>query len=430
MKFFSTRNTSSSTTFKNVLLNGLAPDGGLYMPEIIPKMHIDFLKAHQHFEELAVSVIHPYTKDQLTLSELTAICEKAFNFPINIKFLNDDDLVLELFHGPTLAFKDFAARFMAQTMSYFQKDRKKNLTILVATSGDTGGAVANSFHNLDGINVIVLYPSKKVSSVQEKQLTTLGGNITALEVLGTFDDCQSLVKKAFVDEEIQRSLYLSSANSINFARLLPQAIYYMWAWKKCNTDESVCFSIPSGNFGNLTGGLLANQMGLPVEKFIASLNVNDTFLNYLKSGKLIKKETIKTISNAMDVSVPSNIERISCLYGDDVNEISKKISSWSFTDSLTKNMIKNVFDKYDYLIDPHTAVGMLGLGKYRLSSNSFKKCIVLSTAHASKFSNDVEKIINQKIEPPDQIKNLLDKDKNSIKVNNKFESFKEFLLAI
>ena len=430
MKFFSTRNTSSSTTFKNVLLNGLAPDGGLYMPEIIPKMHIDFLKAHQHFEELAVSVIHPYTKDQLTLSELTAICEKAFNFPINIKFLNDDDLVLELFHGPTLAFKDFAARFMAQAMSYFQKDRKKDLTILVATSGDTGGAVANSFHNLDGINVIVLYPSKKVSSVQEKQLTTLGGNITALEVLGTFDDCQSLVKKAFVDEEIQRSLYLSSANSINFARLLPQAIYYIWAWKKCNTDESVSFSIPSGNFGNLTGGLLANQMGLPVEKFIASLNVNDTFINYLKSGKLIKKETIKTISNAMDVSVPSNIERISCLYGDDVNEISKKISSWSFTDSLTKNMIKNVFDKYDYLIDPHTAVGMLGLGKYRLSSNSFKKCIVLSTAHASKFSNDVEKIINQKIEPPDQIKNLLDKDKNSVKLNNKFESFKEFLLAI
>ena len=430
MKFFSTRNSSSSTTFKNVLLNGLAPDGGLYMPEIIPRMPMDILKAHQHFEELAVSVIHPYTKDQLSLSELTAICEKAFNFPINIKFLNDDDLVLELFHGPTLAFKDFAARFMAQTMSHFQKDRNKNLTILVATSGDTGGAVANSFHNLDGINVIVLYPSKKVSSVQEKQLTTLGGNITALEVLGTFDDCQSLVKKAFVDEEIQRSLYLSSANSINFARLLPQAIYYIWAWKKCNTDESVSFSIPSGNFGNLTGGLLANQMGLPVEKFIASLNVNDTFLNYLKSGKLIKKETIKTISNAMDVSVPSNIERISCLYGDDVNEISKKISSWSFTDSLTKNMIKNVFDKYDYLIDPHTAVGMLGLGKYRLSSNSFKKCIVLSTAHASKFSNDVEKIINQKIEPPDQIKNLLDKDKNSIKVNNKFESFKEFLLAI
>ena len=212
--------------------------------------------------------------------------------------------------------------------------------------------------------------------------------------------------------------------------MLPQAIYYIWAWKKCNTDESVSFSIPSGNFGNLTGGLLANQMGLPVEKFIASLNVNDTFLNYLKSGKLIKKETIKTISNAMDVSVPSNIERISCLYGDDVNEISKKISSWSFTDSLTKNMIKNVFDKYDYLIDPHTAVGMLGLGKYRLSSNSFKKCIVLSTAHASKFSNDVEKIINQKIEPPDQIKNLLDKDKNSVKLNNKFESFKEFLLAI
>ncbi|MEL0270188.1 MAG: threonine synthase, partial [bacterium] len=350
MKFFSTRNSSSSTTFKNVLLNGLAPDGGLYMPEIIPRMPMDLLKAHQHFEELAVSVIHPYTKDQLTLSELTAICEKAFNFPLNIKNLNEDDLVLELFHGPTLAFKDFAARFMAQTMSHFQKDRKKNLTILVATSGDTGGAVANSFYNLDGINVIVLYPSKKVSSVQEKQLTTLGGNITALEVLGTFDDCQSLVKKAFVDEEIQRSLYLSSANSINFARLLPQAIYYMWAWKKCNTDESVCFSIPSGNFGNLTGGLLANQMGLPVEKFIASLNVNDTFLNYLKSGKLIKKETIKTISNAMDVSVPSNIERISCLYGDDVNEISKKISSWSFTDSLTKNMIKNVFDKYDYLI--------------------------------------------------------------------------------
>ena len=212
--------------------------------------------------------------------------------------------------------------------------------------------------------------------------------------------------------------------------MLPQAIYYIWAWKKCNTDESVSFSIPSGNFGNLTGGLLANQMGLPVEKFIASLNVNDTFLNYLKSGKLIKKETIKTISNAMDVSVPSNIERISCLYGNDVNEISKKIISWSFTDLQTRNMIKYIFDKYDYLIDPHTAVGMLGLGEYRLSSNSSKKCIVLSTAHASKFSNDVEQIINRKIEVPDQLKSLLNNDKISIKLSNKFESFKEFLVSI
>ncbi len=412
-----------------MLLNGLAPDGGLYMPEKIPRMNIDFLKAHQHFKELAVSVIHPYTKDQLPRSELAAICEKAFNFPVKLKYLNKNDLVLELFHGPTLAFKDFAARFMAQTMSFFQKDSKENLTILVATSGDTGGAVANSFYNLEGMNVIVLYPSKKVSIIQEKQLTTLGKNITALEIMGTFDDCQRLVKKAFVDKEIHKSLNLSSANSINFARLLPQAIYYIWAWKKCNTARSVCFSIPSGNFGNLTGGLLANQMGLPVEKFIASLNVNDSFINYLKSGRIIKKKTVNTISNAMDVSVPSNIERISSLYGNDVNKINKKISSWSFTDSLTKNMIKNIFDKCDYLIDPHTAVGLLGLSKYRLNSKSSKKCIVLATAHASKFSDDVEQIINQQIEFPNQLKAVLNKNKNSIKLENDFESFKEFLLS-
>lgn len=430
MKFFSTRNKGLSASFKEVLLNGLAPDGGLYMPAKIPKMSMDFFKSQQSFEELAVNIIYPYVKEEFSLSKLTDICEDAFNFPIKIKNLNESDLILELFHGPTLAFKDFAARFLAQTMFFLQADNKKKLTILVATSGDTGAAVANSFYDIDNIDVIVLYPSNKVSGIQEKQITTLGKNITALEVAGTFDDCQRLVKKAFVDKEIISSLNLSSANSINFVRLLPQATYYAWAWKKSKINDSIIFSIPSGNFGNITGGLLANQMGLPVEMFIASLNINDAFVKFLNSGKLSEKKAIKTISNAMDVSIPSNLERIKNIFDSDLREINKKISTWSFSDSLTKKMIKNIYEEYNYLVDPHTAVGVLGLNEYRLNFKNLKKGVVLSTAHAAKFSNVVEPIIKQKIELSEVVKSLLDKEKLSIKISNEFASFKEFLLSV
>ena len=321
MRFYSTKGNAISVGFKDALFHGLAPDGGLYMPETIPHLGINFFKSDLSYPELAVGMIHPFTKDDLAHARLTDICELAFDFPLRIKELNNTDSVLELFHGPTFAFKDFAARFMARTMSYFLENNDNELTILVATSGDTGSAVANGFFNIDGINVIILYPSNRVSAIQEKQLTTLGGNITALEIDGSFDDCQRMVKAAFQDIDLQNRLSLSSANSINMARLLPQSVYYSWAWKLCAENKPIIFSVPSGNFGNLTGGLLANRMGVPVEKFIAATNANDTFPHFLSSGTIQHQDAVKTISNAMDVGVPSNLDRIQNLFHDDVNQV-------------------------------------------------------------------------------------------------------------
>ena len=412
------------------MFHGLAPDGGLYMPETIPHLGTDFFKSDLSYPELAVGMIHPFTKDDLTHAQLTDICELAFDFPLRIKELNETDSVLELFHGPTFAFKDFAARFMARTMSYFLENKDNELTILVATSGDTGSAVANGFFNVDGINVIILYPSNRVSAIQEKQLTTLGGNITALEIDGSFDDCQRMVKAAFQNIDLRNRLSLSSANSINVARLLPQSVYYSWAWKLCAENRPIIFSVPSGNFGNLTGGLLANRMGVPVEKFIAATNANDTFPYFLSSGTIQHQDAVQTISNAMDVGVPSNLDRIQDLFHDDVNQVKVDISSWSFTDKDTKESIRNIQDEFGYLIDPHTAVGVLGLIKYRNETNSKTKGVVLSTAHPGKFADVIEPIIGNKTALPDSLQIAMKKEKNSIKMPKQFSDLKEYLLAV
>ena len=430
MRFYSTKDNSNSVGFKDALFHGLAPDGGLYMPETIPHLGIDFFKSDLSYPELAIGMIHPFTKDDLTHARLTDICESAFDFPLHIKELNKTDSILELFHGPTFAFKDFAARFMARTMAYFLENKDNELTILVATSGDTGSAVANGFFNVDGINVIILYPSNRVSAIQEKQLTTLGGNITALEIDGSFDDCQRMVKAAFQDIDLRNRLSLSSANSINMARLLPQSIYYSWAWKLCAENKPIIFSVPSGNFGNLTGGLLANRMGVPVEKFIAATNANDTFPHYLSSGTIEHQDAVQTISNAMDVGVPSNLDRIQNLFHDDVNQIKADISSWSFPDKNTKKSIRNIQNEYGYLIDPHTAIGVLGLNKYRNETNSITKGVVLSTAHPGKFADVIEPIIANKTALPDSLQIALKKEKNSIKMPKKFSDLKEYLLAV
>jgi len=315
-------------------------------------------------------------------------------------------------------------------MSYFLENKDNELTILVATSGDTGSAVANGFFNVDGINVIILYPSNRVSAIQEKQLTTLGGNITALEIDGSFDDCQRMVKAAFQDHDLRHRLFLSSANSINMARLLPQSVYYAWAWKQYANNETVIFSVPSGNFGNLTGGLLANRMGVPVEKFIAATNANDTFPHFLSSGTIKNQDAVQTISNAMDVGVPSNLDRIQDLFHDDVNQVKVDISSWSFTDKDTKESIRNIQDEFGYLIDPHTAVGVLGLIKYRNETNSKTKGVVLSTAHPGKFADVIEPIIGNKTALPESLQIAMKKEKNSIKMPKQFSDLKEYLLAV
>jgi len=429
LRFYSTKGTAISVGFKDALFHGLAPDGGLYMPETIHHLGIDFFKSDLSYSELAVGMIHPFTKDDLTHAQLTDICELAFDFPLRIKELNNTDSVLELFHGPTLAFKDFAARFIARTMSHYLENENKEITILVATSGDTGSAVANGFFNVDGINVIILYPSNRVSAIQEKQLTTLGGNITALEVDGTFDDCQRLVKTAFQDTDLQSRHSLSSANSINVVRLLPQSVYFAWAWKQCGGNAPINFSVPCGNFGNLTGGVLAHRMGVPIEKFIAATNSNDTFPYFLSSGTIRQLKPIQTISNAMDVGVPSNLDRIQNLFHNDVNQIKMDISSWSFSDKKTKDCIQNIKNEFEYLIDPHTAVGILGLEKYRVQTNSKTKGIVLSTAHPGKFADVIEPIIGEMAPIPERLQIALKKEKISIQLSKQFSDLKEYLIA-
>ncbi len=424
MRFYSTGGDSSFVGFKEALFRGLAPDGGLYMPESIPFLGKEFFITNHSYAELAVGMIEPFVSDDLTHEQLGEIAESAFDFRIPIVQLNESDFLLELFHGPTLAFKDFAARFMAHAMAALLKN-DHCLTILVATSGDTGSAVANGFLGLNNIKVVILYPSNRVSAVQEKQLTTMGQNITALEVNGSFDDCQRMVKEAFRDEELTNQKTLSSANSINIGRLLPQSVYFAWAWNKANGPK--VFSVPCGNFGNLTGGLLAKKMGLPIETFIAATNANDVFPEYLKSGMVINNPAKKTISNAMDVSIPSNLERIQNLYNNDLVSITTDIKSWAFSDDETKNTIKKLNNNSNYIADPHTAVGILGLEKFREESGSIEKGVVLSTAHPGKFSDVVDPIIEEKIDLPNSLKMALKKEKDVIPIRNNYSDLKEFL---
>ncbi len=433
MKFYSISNKKIIVSFKQAVLQGLAQDGGLFMPLTIPQLPLDFFKRINllSFQDIAYEVSQLFVSDDIPEKVLQDIITKAFNFDLPLINLEKQIYGLELFHGPTLSFKDLAARFMARSMSYFIRNQKKELTILVATSGDTGSAVAHGFFGLEGIKVIILYPSQKVSMIQEKQLTTMGGNITALEVKGTFDDCQKLVKQAFVDQELNKYLSLTSANSINIARLIPQSFYYFFAYGQLkNKEKSVIFSVPSGNFGNLTAGLLAKKMGLPVGKFLAATNINDSVPQYLKTGYFKPRPSKKTISNAMDVGNPSNFARILELYGHQVQKIRKDINGISFTDQQTKSAIIEVYQKYDYILDPHSAVGYLGLKKYlRQNPNETRPGIFLQTAHPAKFLDLVQPLINKKVEIPQRLQKYLTKSKESIVLPNKFADFKAFLLS-
>ncbi len=432
MKFYSTRNKKNIVTLKEAILQGIADDGGLFMPTEIPRQTQSFFRdiRKRTFTEVANRIANLFFRDDIPSRDIESIVLSAFDFESPLIPLNHRLSVLELFHGPTLAFKDFGARFMARILSYLMQYDNSEITILVATSGDTGSAVAHGFHNQPGIDVILLYPSGMVSDIQEKQLTTLAGNITALEIDGTFDDCQRLVKTAFLNQDIKRYRRLSSANSINIARLIPQSFYYFAAYSQLeNHDTPLIMSVPSGNLGNLTAGLIAKEMGLPVQKFIAALNVNKVFHNYMNSGEYQALSAIPTLSNAMDVGNPSNFSRILALYGNDHTKITDTIYSASFSDLSTRQAIKEIYSKFGYIMDPHGSVGYLAMKKY-LSENTLSNFhgIILETAHPAKFSSAVNEELNIEVEIPKVLKESLSRKKNAIKISKNFSDFKSFIL--
>ncbi len=430
MKLYSTNNKQKLFTLGEAVLKGLPDDNGLFMPTYIPKLPAIFFDelASMSFPELSFAVANALIDGAIPYSELEKIVLGAIDFSAPVISLDQQTHILELFHGPTLAFKDFGARFMARTMSYFNRNENRELTILVATSGDTGGAVAAGFYDIPGINVIILYPKGKVSYLQEKQLTTLGKNITALEVDGTFDDCQALVKKAFLDVEINSHLRISSANSINIARLIPQSFYYFEAWKQVFDGHPPVFVTPSGNFGNITAGLFAQKMGLPVKKFIAANNANDIFFQYLQTGKYVPRPSVQTISNAMDVGAPSNFARIMDLYGSTWNNVKQEIQGYTFNDDATLSGIQEVFEQYQYIIDPHGAVGYLALKEYQ-KQNPMDIGIILETAHPSKFIDVLPKEIAHQVITPDRLSTLAHREKVAIPISIQFPMFKAFLLS-
>jgi len=431
MRYYSTKNKSAYFSLKDAVLKGLPDDNGLFMPEYIPVLPQDFLNSLSQFtlSDIALEISRQFLQEDLPSQVIVEIVEQSMTFDAPLRKLDDKTFVLELFHGPTLAFKDFGARFMAQLMGYLVRGENKTLTILVATSGDTGSAVASGFLGVPGIEVIILYPSGKVSGVQEKQLTTCGQNITALEIQGTFDDCQHMVKTAFLDKDLTTKYKLTSANSINISRLIPQSFYYVYAFGQLNEpSEAVVFSVPSGNFGNLTAGLIARRMGLPIDHFIASTNVNDVVPEYLESGTFHPQPSKQTISNAMDVGNPSNFSRMLDLYDGSQAKMKNDIFGFSFTDETTSSVMKKVLKEKNYLLDPHGAVGYLGLQKY-FEKNPNTKGIFLETAHPAKFADVVERILDMKVDLPEQLQSLLDKEKQARLMTTEFSLFKEYLLS-
>ncbi len=425
MRYYSLNNSSPLTSFKKAVQNGIAPDRGLYFPEEITPISEDFINNISEYsnEEIAYEVIKQFIGDEIPATILKEIIKKTISFDFPIVNLDENIGSLELFHGPTMAFKDVGARFMSQCLEYFNQKKTEDITVLVATSGDTGGAVANGFLNAKGVQVVILYPKGKVSEIQEKQLTTLGNNITALEVDGVFDDCQEMVKSAFLDKNISRNL--TSANSINVARWLPQMFYFFFAYKQvANQYKDVVFSVPSGNFGNICAGFLAQKLGLPIKHFVASTNINDTVPQYLINGNYDPKPSKPTISNAMDVGNPSNFIRIQELFDNNLSSLKKSFSSYSFSDDETKIMMKSIHDKFNYISEPHGAIGYLGLKKHGLKTKEFG--VFLETAHPVKFLQVVEETLTVNVEIPPQIKQVMSKEKVSILISN-YQDLKNFL---
>lgn len=433
MKLYSTNNKDLRVSFKEAVFNSMPQDKGLYMPVEIPQLNAEFIQNIEQYSlpEIAYQVASTLLKEEIPAEDLKVLINDAINFDAPAVQLDDKTFVLELFHGPSLAFKDFGARFMSRVMAYFLKDGEQLLDVLVATSGDTGGAVALGFLGVPNTRVTILYPEGKVSPIQELQLTTNGENIRAVEVKGTFDDCQALVKQAFADRELNAKFRLTSANSINISRLIPQTFYYFntYAQLKKQGFKDVIFSVPSGNFGNIGAGLLAYKLGLPVKQFIAATNVNDTVPRFLESGVYETRPSTQTYSNAMDVGAPSNWVRIMDLFDQDVEAVKKMVTSYRFTDDETLDGIKEIDENLNYVACPHTAIAYLAIEKYRNENPADNSAAVfLSTAHACKFPDIFPADIATKIEIPVQVKALESKPKHADQLGVDFEGFKEYLL--
>lgn len=428
MKYYSLNKTAPKVSFQEAVIQGLATDKGLYFPESIMPLAPKFFEDIENLSnaEIAFEAIQQFVGDEIPSETLKEIIAETLCFDFPTVKVEKDVYALELYHGPTMAFKDVGARFMSRCLGYFNKDKKDNKnTVLVATSGDTGGAVASGFLGVQGVEVVILYPSGKVSDIQERQLTTLGQNIKALEVDGVFDDCQDMVKKAFLDESLKHH-HLTSANSINIARWLPQMFYFFFAYKQLKSqNKPLIFSCPSGNFGNICAGIMAKKLGLPIEHFVASTNINDTVPRFLEKGNYDPKPSKATISNAMDVGNPSNFIRIQEMYNNDLELFKKDFSSYSYTDAATLEAIKSIYKTDGYIAEPHGAVGYLGL-KEELKKNSNAIGIFLETAHPIKFLDVVEPALNIQLPIPTQIASVLNKEKVSTKIKT-YEELKAFL---
>lgn len=432
MRYYSTNNRSKYVSLHDAVVNGLAEDRGLYMPEKINRLPEEFFKNidKMSFQEISFEVAKAFFTDDVDEKSLKDIVYDTLSFDCPVKKVCDDIWTLELFHGPTLAFKDVGARFTARLLEYFiRQEAHQTVNVLVATSGDTGSAVANGFLGVEGIHVYVLYPKGKVSKIQECQFTTLGRNITAIEIDGVFDDCQSLVKSAFMDGDLNKHMKLTSANSINVARFLPQAFYYFNAYARMKANglaENLVMCVPSGNFGNITAGLFAREMGLPIRRFIAANNANNIFYNYLKTGVYEPKPSVQTIANAMDVGDPSNFARIYDLYNGSHDKISSIISGATYTDDEIKASVKQCYKDNSYILDPHGACG------YQALKDNLKKGetgVFCETAHPAKFKDTIENIINTEIEIPQRLSDFMKGKKQAVELSDKFDDFKTFLLG-
>ena len=431
MQYFSLNNNSKAVGFEKAVRSGLAPDRGLYYPQQINPLTDsfwnNFLSMNHH--EIALAAIEQFVGDEIPKKELQKIVENTLTFPFPVVELNQNISTLELFHGPTMAFKDVGGRFMARCLGYFNQTTTEKVTVLVATSGDTGGAVASGFLGVPGVEVVILYPKGKVSHIQELQLTTQGQNITALEIDGVFDDCQDMVKTAFLDATLKPHRNLTSANSINVARWLPQSFYYFFAVQELmrrKVNKPFVFSVPSGNFGNICAGFIARELGLPISHFIASTNQNDTFPRYMENGIFEPKPSVQTISNAMDVGNPSNFDRISKLFNQDLYRLKNICSSYHFSDKETHKAMQELFENTSYIADPHGAIGYLGLQKY-CEENPDIYGVFLETAHPVKFLDVVEKAIKTKVNIPPQIEEILDRNPEKTSISS-YRELKNFLI--
>ena len=432
MNYFSLNNKNHKVNFKEALFNGLAPDRGLYFPQEIKSLKKSFISNLDDYDKIEISmeVISQFIGNQIDEESLKKIIEHSIDFEFPLKKIDENISVLELFHGPSMAFKDVGARFTSRCLSHFiRKGYDKKVTVLVATSGDTGAAVASGFHKVEGIDVFILYPKNKISNIQEKQISTFSDNIFPIEVDGTFDDCQEIVKDALTDKDLTSNFNFTTANSINISRWIPQTLYYFFAYSQLPSDiEKSSFSIPSGNYGNLFSAIVSKKLGLPIENIISSNNINNPVERYFQSGVYTPLHSKETLSNAMDVGDPSNFKRVNKIFDHDLNKMKEIIHAYSFTDYETEDAIKNLLKKNKYFCDPHGAIGYLGAKKY-IDNNLGSHCIFLETAHFYKFFDEIKNIIGNEFSVPSQLESVLKKDKNSVEING-YNNFKEYINSL